>query len=178
MFHDDTLARPAATDPTAHGRASGVSPGTDQRIPLLRGAVAGERASAADRGAQEHQTYRALCERTAQLLDDDQPVLHESFDPRIVRWVRLTAWYGARPARRRFPLVYLHAPYQSLASALLTNVRTCPHFAAYRHQDAPQDGLRLFAAGAAGGMTVRSPEDEQRCHRLFGTVIFEYYKPQ
>ena len=127
--------------------------------------------------------YRALCERTAQLLDEYPGLCCiESFDPRIVRWFALH-----RPGMVRGHLaagIRSHTStswYQSLPmSALLTNVLTRPHFAAYRHQDARRKlGIRLFKllGGRLVAWTVQSPEDERRCRRLFGTVIFEYYKP-
>lgn len=190
VFHDDTLVRACGVDRDirdctwAELQACRLF-GTDQRIPLL-----GEALSLVNGRAplivelKSTKRYRALCERTAQLLDDYPGLCCiESFDPRIVRWFALN-----RPGMVRGQLAagfrsYTSTPwYQSLLmSALLTNVLTRPHFAAYRHQDARRKmGLRLFKllGGRLAAWTVRSPEDEQRCHRLFGTVIFEYYKPQ
>ena len=190
VFHDDTLARACGVDRDirdctwAELQACRLF-GTDQRIPLLGEALAlvnGRVPLIVE--LKSTRRYRALCERTAQLLDEYPGLCCiESFDPRIVRW-----FYVHRPGMVRGQLAagmraYNSTPwYQSLPmSALLTNVLTRPHFVAYRHQDAGRKiGLRLFKLleGRLVAWTVRSLEDERRCRRLFGTVIFEYYKPQ
>ena len=190
VFHDDTLARACGVDRDIRDctwtelQACRLF-GTDQRIPLL-----GDVLALADGRVplivelKSTKRYRALCERTARLLDEYPGLCCvESFDPRVVRW-----FYLHRPAMVRGQLAagfrsYTSTPwYQSLPmSALLTNVLARPHFVAYRHQDARRKiGLRLFKqlGGRLAAWTVRSPEDARRCRRLFGAVIFEYYKPQ
>jgi len=71
--------------------------------------------------------------------------------------------------------------YESLPmAAILTNICARPHFVAYRHQDAPHKlGLKVFKwlGGKLVAWTVQSPEEEERCRRLFDTVIFEFYRP-
>lgn len=190
VFHDDTLARACGVerdirDCTWAELESCRLFGTDQRIPLLSEALKLVNGRVPLIVELKHtRRYRELCGRTAALLDK-YPGLYciESFDPRIVRW-----FYIHRPDIVRGQLAagmrsYSSAPwYQSLPmSAVLSNVLTRPHFVAYRHQDAHRKrGIRLFRllGGRLVAWTVRSAEDERRCRRLFGTVIFEYYNPQ
>ena len=190
VFHDDTLARACGVDRdirecTWTELQTCRLFGTEHRIPLLSEAlelVSGRVPLIVE--LKSTRRYRALCERTAQLLDEYPGLCCiESFDPRIVRW-----FYVHLPGMVRGQLAagfrsYDSTPwYQSLPmSALLTNVLARPHFVAYRHQDARRKiGLRLFKqlGGRLAAWTVRSPEDARRCRRLFGAVIFEYYKPQ
>jgi len=189
VFHDDKLTRACGVEKDirectwAELQACRLF-GTEHRIPLLSEAlqlVNGRVPLIVE--LKSTRRYRALCERTAKLLDEYPGLCCiESFDPRIVRW-----FYVHRPDMVRGQLAagmrsYDSTPwYQSLPmSAVLTNVLTRPHFVAYRHQDVRGKlGIRLFRllGGRLAAWTVQSPGDERRCRRLFGTVIFEYYKP-
>jgi len=189
VFHDDTLARACGVERDIRECTWTELQkcrlfGTEHGIPLLSEVLAlvnGKVPLIVE--LKSTKRYRALCERTAKLLDEYPGLCCiESFDPRIVRWFALNRSDMVRGQLAAGMRSYNSTPwYQSLPmSALLTNVLTRPHFAAYRHQDARRKlGIRLFKllGGRLVAWTVQSPEDERRCRRLFGTVIFEYYKP-
>ena len=189
VFHDDSLTRACGVDKdirdcswaelSAHRLF-----GTDQRIPLfseLLEQVGGRTPLIVE--LKHTKRYHALCAKAAALLDA-YPGLYciESFDPSIVRWFAVH-----RPGVVRGQLAgglksYESARwYESLPmSAIMTNIYARPHFVAYRHQDAFYKlGLKVFKrlGGKLVAWTVQSPEEEKRCRRLFGTVIFEFYRP-
>jgi glycerophosphoryl diester phosphodiesterase len=189
VFHDDMLTRACGVDRdirdcTWEELRSCRLFGTDQRIPLLGEVlelVAGRVPIIVE--LKHTKRYRELCAGAALLLDVYAgPCCVESFDPRIVRWFAVH-----RPEVPRGQLAGGLRSYESarfcenlLMSAVMTNACCRPHFVAYRHQDAARKlGLRAYRwlGGQLVAWTVQNAGDEVRCRRLFGTVIFESYRP-
>ena len=189
VFHDDMLTRACGVDKdirdcTWEELKTYRLFGTDHRIPLfseMLDLVDGRVPLIVE--LKSTKRYRELCSVAAALLDVySGPYCIESFDPRIVRWFAVH-----RPEVVRGQLAGGLRSYEStrfyqglLMSAILTNIYCRPHFVAYRHQDAPHKlGLKAFKGlgGQLVAWTVQSEEDEERCRRWFGTIIFEYYRP-
>jgi glycerophosphoryl diester phosphodiesterase len=189
VFHDDMLSRACGVgkdirDCSWAELQSYRLFGTDQRIPLFSELLALVNGRVPLIVELKHtKRYRALCAKTAEKLDNyTGPYCIESFDPRIVRWFAVH-----RPEVVRGQLAGGIRSYESarfceslLMSAVMTNIYCRPHFVAYRHQDAPRKlGLKAYRwlGGHLVAWTVQSMEDEIRCQPLFGTVIFEFYRP-
>lgn len=129
--------------------------------------------------------YELLCLRTMACLDAyDADYCVESFDPRVVAWLRQN-----RPEVIRGQLAenYLtrNSGSSSLAlrlggSCLWGNVVTRPDFVAYRIEDVKHPSVTL-SCGVLGGhlvtWTIRSEEDLLMSEAMGGVGIFEGFEP-
>lgn len=125
---------------------------------------------------------RALCEKTAALLDEYKGAYCiESFDPRIVFWFKKHRPQTVRGQLSAGCKNYRGQPFYQglLLSGLFTNIMTRPHFVAYKHEDLKRFKLGLYRllGGKLFGWTVRDADDEQSLRRYFDSVIFEFFSP-
>ncbi len=188
VFHDDDLKRMCGVDKRvadcswAELAAMRLS-GTEHRIPLFSEMLAlvnGRMPLVVE--LKNTNRRETLCEKAALMLDAyTGPYCIESFHPGIVSWFK-----KHRPGVVRGQLAAGIQEYgkqtflqKLLLSAMLTNVWSRPHFAAYRHQDAHGLRLRLFRllGGKLVAWTVRDTDDIAWCERFFDAIIFEYFRP-
>lgn len=188
VFHDDNLKRVCGVDrkigDCTYKELQGYRlHGNSEKIPLfsdILALVGGAKAIIVE--LKSSHRNKALCERTAALLDKyTGPYCIESFDPRIVLWFkkqRPQTIRGQLSAGRRN---YVSQPYYQtvLLSGLFTNIVTRPHFVAYKHEDSKMFKLGLYRllGGKLFGWTVRDTDDAQRLIRYFDAIIFEFFRP-
>ena len=133
-----------------------------------------------------HQSnYAELTAATMALLDAHAvPYCVESFDPRVVWWLR-----NNRPEVMRGQLAEnffrdeastLDVAKKAAFGALAFNVLTRPDFVAYKHADRRHPSVRL-ACGVLGGKlvtwTVRSASELAEVEAAGGVGIFEGFEP-
>ena len=135
----------------------------------------------------EGRNVRSLCERTCRLLEGYQgDYCVESFDPRVLWWLRrnepfiirgqLSQNFLRRKEGMRFSL-----PARLLLTTLLTNLVTRPDFVAYRYEGRNCLSLRTcveLLRGQEVSWTIRSQEDLDKAEAAGAIPIFEGFLPK
>ena len=187
VFHDDDFSRMCSDgrtpEQTGYLQISSLHlSGTEQRIPLLEqalSAVSGRVPLIIEFKTQKD--YEALCYRAIEILDSYSGLFCvESFDPRIMRYIR-----KKRPKWMRGQLACANRKDRSalesfVFSNLFLNLVSKPHFIAYRFEEMRNINFRLSTGllrGLSAIWTVRSSEDfEALCKKDVDIIIFENFR--
>lgn len=135
----------------------------------------------------EGRNARSLCERVCRLLEGYQgDFCIESFDPRVLWWLRRNEPFIIRGQLsqnflRRQEGARLGLPARFLLTTLLTNIVTRPDFVAYRYEDRNRLSVRAcleLLGGQEVSWTIRSQEDLERAEAAGAIPIFEGFLPK
>lgn len=197
VIHDWDLSRMTGRSGTVEGLTLAELgelrlAGTKERIPAFDEVLEAYAARPGEQGApplvvelKTRDNVAALCERTMAVLDAaDVRYCIESFDPRVLAWLRrerpevvrgqLSQDFVRRPEGLSLPL-------RLGATALLGNVAGRPDFVAYRYDDLANPFRRL-ATGPLGGKlvawTLTSEEQLRDVEAQGGVGIFEGFVPR
>lgn len=192
VIHDSSLKRTAGTDVciedlTVADLAAYRLEGTDEAIPLFKDVMAlyEGKAPMIVELKPERGNHAALSKAVCEILEDYQGIYClESFDPRVIHWLRKN-W----PCQCRGQLSenFFCSPKSKLApylkfvmTHLLSNFLAVPDFVAYKFADRKHLGVWMARHlwGAQGvTWTVRSQEDHDTAKKEGWLVIFEGYRP-
>lgn len=126
----------------------------------------------------------ALCERTMACLDEHLVrFCAESFDPRVVMWLRR---HRPEVIRGQLAQNFLEDDWRPLyqrvgGTALLSNAAARPDFVAYRFRDRNNAAVRLSCDVLGAHLvewTVRSKEELAQCEAEGAVAIFEGFLPE
>lgn len=135
----------------------------------------------------EGRNVRPLCERACRLLEGYQgDFCVESFDPRVLWWLRRNEPFVIRGQLSQNMLgrregMRLSWPARLLLTTLLTNIATRPDFIAYRYEDRNRLSRRVcteLLRGQEVSWTIRSQEDLEKVEAAGGVAIFEGFLPK
>lgn len=161
---------------------------TDEKIPLLYDVLTifEHKAPLIIELKTKGNNAAALCANVFEVLDQYNGVYCvESFDPRVLRWLRLH-----RPQVCRGQLATVMTQKENpgiplwqrfFLSHLLANFLTVPDFIAYNHSTRRKTTSLNICRGVWGvqevSWTVRSPEVMQQMERCGNLIIFEHFMP-
>lgn len=189
VFHDDTLKRACGVDARVDEYTFEELQAlrlfdTEHRIPLFSEvlkALDGRVPAIVE--LKSRPDYKPLCEAVLSMLSEYEGAFCvESFDPRIVRYFRLSAPHIIRGQ--------LTQPYSSRSrskspaaafamSRLLTSFYTRPHFIAFGVRG--RRNLSWFLSKAMGALmvcwTVKSEAEMDKLKLRYDAVIFEHFTP-
>lgn len=135
----------------------------------------------------EGRNVRSLCERACRILEGYQgDFCVESFDPRVLWWLRRNEPFIIRGQLsqnflKRREGARMSLPGRLLLTTLLTNIATRPDFIAYRYEDRNRLSLRTcleLLGGREVSWTIRSQEDLDRAEAAGAIPIFEGFLPK
>ncbi len=193
VMHDDTLLRMTGnprriSDCTLAELSELRLAGTQERIPLLEEVLPlfEGRTPLVIEIKPCGKNYAVLTRKVCNLLRS-YPHLSfciESFDPRVLLWLR-----RKHPELIRGQLSCdflkdrhgLSLPAAFCLTALLTNFLTAPHFVAYRFEDRRQPSVLLCRKlwGVQGfNWTIRTAEDAEQSLKEGNLIIFEHCRPE
>ena len=167
--------------------------GTDELIPTLEevlsvyeGAGVGIPAPIIVELKVERANYDALCRKALEILDwHDLRYVIESFDPRVLIWLRrrrpdIIRGQLAEDFMSHDDATYLSAPVRLALSGLLDNVATRPDFVAYRFEDRNRPGIALcrLLGGRPVYWTITSLDDALVSEGQNAPIIFEGFVPR
>ncbi len=190
VFHDDGLLRMCRVDKPLGACTFGELQtyplaSTEERIPLFTQVLAlvdGQVPLIVE--LKSTRDYAALCQAACQLLDSyEGDFCVESFDPRIVAWLRKNRPHYMRGQLcenyRKDPNCNFPLPAKLAGSYLLSNLLTRPHFIAYHYPDRRNLSFRLCRALGAFPVawTLRPADWPSQPEQGFDCLIFEHDAP-
>lgn len=163
--------------------------GTDECIPLLEDVLSlfCGKAPLIIELKSEGRNYRSLCERVCRMLESYQgDFCVESFDPRVLWWLRRNEPFIIRGQLSQNFLSggeggRLSWPGRLLLTGLVTNLFTRPDFVAYRFEDRQRLSMRVcreLLRVQEVSWTIRTQEDIELVESTGGMAIFEGFLPK
>ena len=193
VMHDESLLRTAGVDRricdcTAEELDACRLEGTEEPIPYLEQVLpifAGKTPLVIELktcGGNHAALTRRVCRLLRHYPSLDYCI--ESFDPRVLLWLRrnqpelIRGQLSCNFLKDRHDL---GLPAAFCLTALLTNFLTAPHFIAYRFEDRKQPSVLLCRKlwGVQGfNWTIRTAEDAEQALKEGNLIIFEHCRPE